>query len=190
MAAPKLTYDYSVFVPLPTDSEVGMLRALILKADNNLNVSRMFAGTDDMMMGAVGMVRAVFDAKDIPAHLRELIILRTSMLLNCPYEWQQNVQMARNAGCTQEEIESVAGDGPVTSLGDDTNLVMASTDELTRTGTLSDSTLQQLLNHHGTIMTRKIILTISWFNLLSRFLNGCRVPLETEDKIGSKTSPL
>jgi hypothetical protein len=29
-----------------------------------------------------------------------------------------------------------------------------------------------------------------WFNLLSRFLNGCRVPLETTDKIGTGTSPL
>jgi hypothetical protein len=31
---------------------------------------------------------------------------------------------------------------------------------------------------------------IAWFNLLSRFLNGCRVPLETTDKIGAGTSPL
>ena len=26
---------------------------------------------------------------------------------------------------------------------------------------------------------------VLWFNLLSRFLNGCRVPLETTDKIGT-----
>jgi hypothetical protein len=31
---------------------------------------------------------------------------------------------------------------------------------------------------------------VLWFNLLSRFLNGCRVPLETTDKIGTGTSPL
>ena len=27
---------------------------------------------------------------------------------------------------------------------------------------------------------------VLWFNLLSRFLNGCRVPLETTDKIGTR----
>jgi hypothetical protein len=31
---------------------------------------------------------------------------------------------------------------------------------------------------------------VLWFNLLSRFLNGCRVPLETTDKVGARTSPL
>src|SRR5260221_14523593 len=31
---------------------------------------------------------------------------------------------------------------------------------------------------------------VLWFNLLSRLLNGCRVPLETTDKIGTGTSPL
>jgi hypothetical protein len=30
---------------------------------------------------------------------------------------------------------------------------------------------------------------IGRFNMLSLFLNGCRVPLETADKIGMKTSP-
>jgi|GEM_PF-4172255 len=32
------------------------------------------------------------------------------------------------------------------------------------------------------------ILFIAWFNLLARFLNGYRVPLETGDKLGSRTS--
>jgi hypothetical protein len=34
------------------------------------------------------------------------------------------------------------------------------------------------------------VLLIAWFNLLSRFLNGCRVPLETTDKIGHRTAPI
>jgi hypothetical protein len=31
---------------------------------------------------------------------------------------------------------------------------------------------------------------LGWFNMLSLFLNGCRVPLETTDKIGTRTAPL
>jgi hypothetical protein len=31
---------------------------------------------------------------------------------------------------------------------------------------------------------------IGWFNMLSLFLNGCRVPLEITDKVGTRTSPL
>jgi hypothetical protein len=45
------------------------------------------------------------------------------------------------------------------------------------------------MSQYGETVSRKIILMIAWFNLLSLFLNGCRAPLETPDKIGSKTSP-
>lgn len=190
MAAPKLAYDATVFVPLPTDAQIGVLRSLAVKSGGNLNVSRMVAGTGDMMLGVVAMVRGVFDAKGIPKQSRELIILRSAMLLNCPYEWQQNVQMAENAGCTQEQIDAVAADGPVTTLGPDLDLILAATDELTKTGTLIDGTLQKLLDRYEPEVTRKLILTIGWFNLLTRFLNGCRVPIETKDKIGDRTSPL
>ena len=190
MAAPKLSYDSFVHVPLPTNEEIGMLKELALKPGGDLNVSRMVAGTDDMMIGVVAMVKAVFDAKGIATQSRELIILRSAMLLNCPYEWQQNTQMAKNAGCTQAQIDAVAVDGPVKTLGDELNLIMAATDELTNSATLTDSTLQQLLDRYQPAITRKLILTISWFNLLTRFLNGCRVPMETEDKIGNRTTPL
>ncbi len=71
-------------------------------------------------------------------------------MLNCPYEWQANEQMARNAGLTPAEIETIAGEG--------------------------DLKLDSL--------------TIGWFSLLSLFLNGTRVPLETTDKIGGRTAPL
>jgi len=33
-------------------------------------------------------------------------------------------------------------------------------------------------------------LIIGWFNLLSRFLNGCRIPLEDFEKLRAKTDPL
>jgi hypothetical protein len=69
-------------------------------------------------------------------------------------------------------------------------LVCQATDELSKTGTLRDETLSELLEKYGESISRKIVLMIAWFNLLSRFLNGCRVPLETTDKIGTGTSPL
>ena len=69
-------------------------------------------------------------------------------------------------------------------------LVCAATDELLRNGTLTDDTLSTMLDRFGQVLTRKYIVTISWFSMLSLFLNGTRTPLETIDKIGHRTSPL
>ena len=83
-----------------------------------------------------------------------------------------------------------ASNGPVTGINPEYVLVCKATDELSTDGTLRDETLSKLMSQYGETVSRKIILMIAWFNMLSLFLNGCRVPLETSDKIGSKTSPL
>lgn len=182
-------YDETIHVPLPTYKELGYVRAASLRAGTDLNVSRMFAGTGDLFKPIVGLIKAIFETKGIEPQTRELICLRVAKLTNAPYEWQANVKMAFNAGLSHKEITALAEDGPVVGLSDDQELLCRATDELTLDATLTDATLSALLNRHGSECTRKIILTISWFNLLSRFLNGCRVPLETEDKIGKRTTP-
>jgi hypothetical protein len=47
-----------------------------------------------------------------------------------------------------------------------------------------------MLDRFGPVVTRKYIVTIAWFSMLSLFLNGTRVPLETTNKVGSRTGPL
>jgi hypothetical protein len=47
-----------------------------------------------------------------------------------------------------------------------------------------------ILDKHGETVSRKIVLMIGWFNMLSLFLNGRRVPLETTDELGTRTSSL
>ena len=179
-------YTSKESIPLPTNEELMTQFA----PQFNLNVSRMFAGTDDMVPGVSAMTKAVFTAKGVDPKLREMVVLRVAKKLNCPYEWQANIVMAKNVGCTQAEIDAMSSDGPVSDVSPAITLICTATDELTLSGTLSDDTLTQLRQSYDDTTCRKLILVISWFNLLSRFLNACRVPLETTDKIGSGTSPI
>jgi hypothetical protein len=84
----------------------------------------------------------------------------------------------------------VAADGPVEGIDREYILISTATDKLLGSGTLTDDTLTDLVNTFGDTATRKYVATIAWFSLLSLFLNGLRVPLETTDKIGDRTSPL
>ncbi len=183
-------YTSSVVVPLPDDAEIARVVGDAYHPGTALNVLKMMSGTGDMAPALAGMVGAIFGEPDIDAKHREVIILRAASILNCPYEWQANEQMARNAGLTTAEIDAVAGDQPVEILHDDYQLLISATDELLTSGTLTDATLQSLLSRFGPTITRKYIATIAWFSLLSLFLNGTRVPMETTDKIGDRTSPL
>jgi alkylhydroperoxidase/carboxymuconolactone decarboxylase family protein YurZ len=179
-----------VTVPVPDDSMVRAVIGATYDPESTLNVVKMFAGTGDMYPALIGMVNAIFKTDGIDDKHREMIILRAAKVLNAPYEWQANTAMAANAGLTDWEIAAAASDGPVTGVDAEYVLICSATDELSRDSTLTDATVSRLLDTFGEVLTRKYITTIAWFNLLSLFLNGCRVPLETTDKIGDKTSPL
>jgi alkylhydroperoxidase family enzyme len=183
-------YTSAVAIPLPSEEVVRQIMGKSYDPVGTLNVLKMFAGTDDLFEATIGIVHAMFQAKGIDPRTREMIILRAAKVLNAPYEAQANVVMAKNAGLSATEIDAAATDGPVSGINPEYVLVCKATDELSKSGTLRDETLRELIDKHGETVSRKIVLMIGWFNMLSLFLNGCRVPLETTDKVGTRTSPL
>jgi alkylhydroperoxidase family enzyme len=183
-------YSSQVAIALPSDAAVRRIIGKSYDPEKTLNVIKMFAGTEDMFDATIGLVKAIFNAQGVDPKTREMIILRAAAVLDSPYEWQANTQMAKNVGLSAHEIDAAGTDGPVVGINPEYVLVCKATDELSASGTLRDETLSELLDKYGETISRKIVLMIAWFNLLSRFLNGCRVPLETTDKIGTGTSPL
>jgi alkylhydroperoxidase family enzyme len=188
-------YTANVAVPLPDDDAIRPVFESTIGAtydpEATLNVVKMFAGTQDMFPGVIGLVTKIFGPEGIDdAKRRQMIILRVAKRLDAPYEWQVNAAMARNAGLSEAEIAAAATDGPVTGIDPEYVLICRATDELTRDRTLTDDTLAELLAKYGDVLTRKHILSIAFFTMIGLWLNGCRVPLETTDKVGTNTSPL
>jgi hypothetical protein len=179
-----------VTVPLPSEEELTRVIGKSYDSEKTLNVMKMFAGTDDMYPAVIGLIKAVFEAHGVSPKLREMIVLRVATKYDVLYEWQAQSTLARNVGLSSEEIQAAASDDPIEGIDADYQLAWKATDEICIGGTLCDQTLCQLLARHGETVTRKLILIISWFNLLSCFINGCRVPLETTDKIGTKAAPV
>ena len=179
-----------VVIPLPTEQELPHETAEILAQHPPINVLRMFGLTEDMLPGVLALIGSVFNARGIDTKVREIIVLRCAHLVNAPYELQANTVMAANAGVTAEEIAAICKDGPVQGLDAQATLICQATDELTDQATLTDETLGKLIDRYGKRITAKLVLIIGWFNLLSRFLNATRVPLETSNKYAGRTSPI
>jgi 4-carboxymuconolactone decarboxylase len=179
-----------VVVPLPADHELTETAAAILASHPPINSLRMLGLTEDMLPAVLAMVGAVFQAEGIAPRLREIMILRCAHLLNVPYERQANLVMARNVGLTAEEIAGIGRDGPVSGLDVEATLICRTTDELTEFATLTDETLKTLVERYGKNVTAKLILSVAWFNLLSRFLNATRVPLDAGNPYAGRTSPV
>lgn len=180
----------AVVVPLPDDEELRKVLGTGADLAAQLNVTKMFAGTGSFFPVLVQLVNTVFSTADIDARHRETIILRAAVRMGSAYEWQANEQMARNAGLTEAEIDAIAGDVELGVLDAELALLCRAADEAYTTNTLTDATLREVLDTFGSILTRRYAVVLGWFAMLSLFLNITRVPLETTDKIGSRTSPL
>jgi AhpD family alkylhydroperoxidase len=184
------TQATTVSVSLPTDEAIRSIIGPTYDSHNVLNVIKMMAGTEDMYPAAVGFIRALFKARDVDPKTREMIMLRAAKILNCPYEWDANTVLAKNVGLSEQEIAAAGSEGTVTGIHADYVLICKATDELSLDARLTDVTLTNLLARYGDVVCRKLILIIGWFNLLARFLNGCRVPLEDFAKLDKRADPL
>src|ERR1700693_1025597 len=165
-------YASTVAIPLPSEQIVQKIMGKSYDPERTLNVLKMFAGTDDLFEATIGIVHAMFQAKGVDPRTREMIILRAAKVLNAPYEAQANVVMAKNAGLSAAEIDAAATDGPVSGINPEYVLVCKATDELSKTGTLRDETLRELLDRYGETISRKIVLMIGWVNMVSLFMYG------------------
>lgn len=65
-------------------------------------------------------------------------------------------------------------------LGADGNLVCTAAEEITERFSAGDETLAALLERFGTEGAREIILLVSWFKLLVRYVESTRVPYEMD----------
>jgi hypothetical protein len=187
------SYASQVTVPLPDDAEVRpVLERLFGGYDPaaTLNVVKMFSGTQSMFPGFLGLVQAIFGELDVAPKHRAMIVLRVAKRLDAPYEWQVNSVMGHNAGLSDSDIAAAGSDGPVSGVDPAYVLLCQAVDELTSSKTLTDETLTGLREELGDVVTRKYILTMAFFTMVGLCLNANRVPLETTDKVGTKTAPL
>lgn len=114
----------------------------------------------------------------LPARDRELLILRTGWLCRAEYEWGQHVVIARQAGCSDAEIDGVAA-GPEHPGWDrfDASLLRAA-DELHAASMISDGTWETLSERYSVQQLMDVVFTVGQYTLVSMALNSFGVQLE------------
>jgi 4-carboxymuconolactone decarboxylase len=173
----------AVRIPLPTDEELTPEHRELLGKVPPLNVFRMVAGTREGLRPFLQLGAAALSSS-MDARRREIAVLRVAHATNAGYERTQHERLARLAGVTEEEIAAIAAEEPVASLDEEANLICRVADEVSRQVRLSDETLAQLIERYGPREASDVILLVSYYNMVSRFLESTRVELEDEEPEG------
>src|SRR6478752_1416781 len=93
----------------PTQQMTDQARELTLER-SNLNVYRPLANAENVLTGWMKAGRAALTSPVLPAMMREIVILRTFHLMDCPYEIAQHTTAASAAGLGPGEITALASD--------------------------------------------------------------------------------
>ncbi|HTA32229.1 MAG TPA: carboxymuconolactone decarboxylase family protein [Solirubrobacteraceae bacterium] len=175
-------------IPLPSDDELGPEQRDLLAKLPPLNVFRMVAGAPRAARPFMALGRAVLSTA-LDARRREIAVLRVAHATRAPYEWAQHEQLAGNVGVTDAEIRAIGGEDPVTSLDEEANLICRVADEVSRDVRLSDEALEQIVERYGPREAAELILLVSYYNMVSRFLESTRVEIEQEPQLGGQVAP-
>lgn len=177
-------------VPLPDTNSLPKNVRDLLEQLPPLNVFKMVANVPTSLPPFIEFTKSFFNDGDVDSRLLEIGILRVAHVNKCDYQWHQHKEIADSVGISEKEITSIRTEATVKSLSSTENFICKVADELTNNANLSQKTFEELFEYYSTKQGVAIILCLSFYNMLSRFLNATRVPIEKNNPLKGKSSPL
>ncbi len=165
------------YIPLPSIESLPKEIKEIVQAFP-LNIFLMTANAPASFKGLGELARSILFESEFDPKKREIAVLRVAHVTRSLYEWTHHVAVAKLTGLTDDDIEKIKDEEPVVSLGDEGNLLCRVADEISQNVKLSDEALTQILSRYGVRGATELILCVSYFNFVSRFLESTRVELE------------
>ena len=174
-------------IPLPTDDELSPEVRDAIANLPPLNIFRMLGRLPESFRPFLQLGGSLLGDPKLDPRIREIAILRVAHVTQASYEWAQHEQLGRNVGVTDADIDAVRSDEPAARLDDEAALVCRVTDEITREVRLSDEALELLLDRYEIEQACSLILCVSYYNMVSRFLESLRVEIEPEGLLAGQT---
>ena len=114
-----------------------------------------------------------------PRSLRELVILRGAQLMRSEYEWAQHLPMARKAGVTEAQIESLQSWKTSSNFNPKEKAALALAEDVTQ-GKVGDQVYAEAMRHFDHHDYVELALTASFYAMVGRMLDAMHVQLEPD----------
>lgn len=111
---------------------------------------------------------------------RELLVLRTAVLRDSEYEFEQHVFVGRDVGITDEEFERVKAGPDAPGWGELDELLVRSVDELVVGGAITRPTWDGLMRHFDAQQVLDVIFTVGAYEILAWMIASFEVPIDDD----------
>ena len=146
----------------------------------NLNVFATLARHPRLLRHWLPFARKVLNGSSLPVRQRELVVLRVAWRCRAAYEWAQHVPMARDGGCTDDEIRRLTEPG--TSGWDEPDAwLLQAVDDLVNDHCISDAAWEGLTASFNQQQVIEVPALAGNYIMLAGMLNSFGVQPETDD---------
>jgi len=122
------------------------------------------------------MLSAVRNRSSVPAHLRELAILRVAVLNGAHYEFEAHAPIALAAGLSAQTLEAVRQPAlNVAQFSLQEQLVLELTDAMTREIVVPDALYARIQAEFGSRTQLDLVATVAAYNMVSRLLVALQI---------------
>ena len=108
----------------------------------------------------------------VPPAIRECMILATARELECEFEWTGHALTAREAGASEQTIQSLRGGRVPSDADEDVQAVVRFVYESLRDHAVSDETFGRVQAAFGVQGTTEIAATLGYYTMLATLINA------------------
>ncbi len=157
----------------------------LTRARGSLNVYRTLANAEKVFTGWMLAGDAALTSTVLPLRLRELVVLRTAYLMDCPYELGQHRDVARTVGVAGAEVDAIVSesDWQTGYFGGAELAVLTLTTELLTTRTTSAAVFDEVHGALGAEATVEVLMVINRYSGLALMLNALDVDLDESARL-------
>ena len=149
-----------------------------------VNLYRSLAHAPELLDAWIDWAWALRGACQTPRLLRELMILRTAVVMRSEYEWHQHVAMALDAGVSEEQVDALAA-WQVSDLFDGPEKAALTLTDAMLTGNVPDAVHAELRRWFDDRERLELVLTAGFYSMVPRVLDALRVPVEAPRPAGA-----
>jgi 4-carboxymuconolactone decarboxylase len=148
------------------------------KGETPLNIFRTLAQHPDLLRRWLVFANHVLGKSSLAPRPRELAILRIGWLCRSAYEWGQHVEIGRDCGLTEADIQALKAGPEAGHWDEEEQWLLRAVDELYLDAHISDRTWNALAERWSTQQLMDLVFTVGQYNLVSMALNSFGVQPE------------
>lgn len=147
-----------------TEGEVSRVLRKLEASGQNYTILQLLANATTLFRPFILLSDALNNHSQIPADVREAVILRVAVITEAEYEWAEHVPMARVAGLSDEQIEALHADHPREDLFSDAQrLALDATEELSSGNGIATDTWQRICREWGQSGALELVAIAAWW---------------------------